>query len=58
MLVISDYSWMGVRGVSNRIKRISFESSAAQSKRYKCYIMRLKYLLGLVYGLVYIYIFI
>ena len=56
-LVISDYSWMRVRGVSNRIKWISFESSAVQSKRYKCYIMCLKYLQGLVYRLVYIYIF-
>lgn len=58
VLVISDYSWMGVRGVSNRIKWISFESSAVQSKRYKCYIMCLKCLQGLVYRLVYIYIFI
>lgn len=58
VLVISKCSWMGVRGMSNSIKWISFASSAVQSKRYKCYIMHLKYLQGLVYRLVYIYIFI
>lgn len=58
-LVISDYSWMAVKGVSNRIKWISFESSAVQSKRYKCYIMHLKYLQGFWFmdSFIFIYLF-